>query len=56
LGMNQLFADQSSAVRPEIEGNRIHTKSFMGWGRAVIKNMAEMGTTSCTDNLGAHHT
>ena len=44
------------AVRFKIKRNGVHAKPFMGWWWPVIKDVAKVGTASCTNNFRAFHT
>ena len=41
--------------RLQLQGDRIHTISQSGWFRTVIKQVAQMGATVRTSDLGAAH-
>ena len=50
-----LFLYQRTAIGPKVQRNRIHTKSFISGGRAIVKNMAEMRATPGAEHFGPMH-
>ncbi len=50
-----LFLCHRTTIGPKIQRNRIHTKSFISWRRAIVKNMAEMRATPGAEHFGPMH-